>query len=222
MSQWVLTPEQHRRHRGWALVMGNPAPVLQPIAHYDASVLGLGNGATVSTWADLAGIQGAFAPAGGTATYVTAAQNGLGVVELALTTTKLNATWAVVPTRPFTLFVAGKSLSAVASQTPWFHQTFALSFFMNGSVWDLAAGGNLTGGTQDTAFHVWTFLVNGATSKIRVDGTQIAAGDSGSSAATGVVNQLAGAFRFGEIYAYDGDATGLGIESSLRAKWATA
>lgn len=222
MSYWTLSDAEHRRTRGWALVLGNPAPALQPIAHYDASVLGLGNGATVSTWADLTGTQGAFAPAGGTATYVTAAQNGLGVVELAVAATKLNATWAVVPARPFTLIIAGKSLSAVASQTPWFHQTFPISFFMNGSVWDLAAGGNLTGGTQDTAFHVWTFLVNGASSKVRVDGVQVASGDSGSGAATGSVNQLAGAFRFGEMYAYNGDATGLSTEASLRTKWATA
>lgn len=195
---------------------------LAPIAHYDASTLGLSNGASVTSWPDSAGIQGSFAGAGGTPTYVTGAQNGLSVVEFSTNPTKMNATWAVVPTRPFTLILAGKALSAVASQGVWFHQTFGTTFFMNGAVWDIAAGTDLIGGTQDTAFHVWTFLVNGVSSILRIDGVQLAAGTSGASASAGSICQISGAFRHGEFYAYNGNALALSTESDLRTKWGTA
>lgn len=193
-----------------------------PTAHYDASILGLSNGATVSNWPDSAGIQGAFGPDAGTPTYITNAQNGLSAIEFSTTATHLNANWAVVPTRPFTCIIAGKSLST-ASQSVWFHQTFNISFGITAPNWQVSAVTSLAGGTPDsTTWHVFTFVINGASSVLRVDGVQVAAGTTGSDAGSGVICQLLGAFRYGEIYAYNSDATALGTEAFLRTKWGTA
>lgn len=193
-----------------------------PMAHYDASVLGLSDGATIAAWPDLTGTQGNHVGSGGTVIYKAAAQNGLGVVEIPTNADYCLATWNVVPTRPFTCIMAAKSLSAVAAQSMWFHLTFGITFFATGTQWQIGSGATIQGGTQDTNFHVWTWLLNGASSVLRVDGVQIATGDTGSSAAAGALNQILGGSRYGEFYCYNSDATGLGTEAFMRTKWGTA
>lgn len=190
------------------------------IAHYDASLLGLADGAAVSSLPDLQGIQGAYTPSLGTPVYRAAAQNGLGVVDCTTGGEAMNSTWATVPTQPCTLMLAGK-LNSLTTTDFWNHQTFAFGAFTNASVWALISAGTLVDGSADTGFHVFTFMLNGATSIIRIDGVQVAAGSAGTSAAAGTLSQLKGPFRHGEIYFFNGDATADPAEAALIAKWIT-
>lgn len=62
--------------------------------------------------------------------------------------------------------------------------TFTITTASN--AYSLNAGATLSGGTYNTSAHVLTFVLNGASSIIRVDGTQVASGDAGSNAMTGL------------------------------------
>lgn len=189
------------------------------IADYDASTLGLSNGAAVTSWPDSAGVQGAHAPSSGAVVYDAAAQNGLGVVRIPTSADYMLATWAVLPTFPFTLYLAGNALSASAALNYWYHQVGPTAFNSLSSQWAMLRGNTLSGGTQDTNFHVWTLLYNGLSSILRVDGTQVATGDTGSAAASASLNQILGGFRFGQMRAYNGDQTAGSDEAQLIAKW---
>ncbi|AFH22952.1 hypothetical protein OSG_eHP39_00060 [environmental Halophage eHP-39] len=56
----------------------------------------------------------------------------------------------------------------------------------NTNSWQLQVANNIAGGSQDTNTHIWTGLFDGANTKLRVDGTQVASGDVGTSSVAGL------------------------------------
>lgn len=155
----------------------------------------------------------------GAPTFVANAQNGLGVVECGGSGQTLQGTWNVALVRPVTIFIAAKEIGSPSVS----HLETPLGFFFtNGSLWDMNAGVDLTGGTFDTAFHVFGLLFNGASSQLRIDGAAVATGNSGVTAPSGTAARINGPMRFGEIYVYNGNALALDTETFLRTKWGTA
>jgi len=67
----------------------------------------------------------------------------------------------------------------------------------NGTEWRIFAGSSVDGGTHDTNVHIVSALFDGANSVLRIDGTQVASGDTG----TGVFGGLSvGARPSGSSY----------------------
>jgi hypothetical protein len=195
-----------------------------PAARWTADTLGLTNGASVTTITDVTGNQGTFNTPSGTVTYVTNSQNGLSVVRLAASAgMSLSLT---TPTKtPYTLFAAIKS--GTSGNTGTILNINGMQLFLSGTTYDMNAGTDLTGGTEDAVFHIFTFLVNGASSKLKVDGKTLNTGNAGSTAGTagmlaGAIAGQSGGLDVGEIVLYGFDATGTDEETRLRRKWGTA
>jgi hypothetical protein len=103
--------------------------------------------------------------------------------------------------------------------------------------WQLYAGGAgiNSGVAGDTNWHTITGVLNGGSSVLRLDGTQIGSGNAGSDAmGSGASAWMIGAgypsfsnptnCQFGEILVYDSTITGTNltnVENYLRAKWGT-
>jgi len=196
----------------------NISGALPAIARYKADTLGLSNGAAVTTIPDSTGQQPSFGSAFGSVTYVTAAQNGLGVVDIAAAGGML-LSWTYVRAQPVTIYLAAKLQSTGSGNNMVIG---GVQWYMTGTGYDINAGLDLVRGTQDQVFHVFTWLLNGSSSLCRIDGVQQGAiGNAGSNGLAVSSDNLAGQvpWRLGEIVVTAGDTLAGGEETALRTKW---
>lgn len=194
------------------------------------AITGLADGAALTTWEDSSGEDNdaAQATADNKPTYKTNILNGLPVVRFDGTADFLQTPDLGLSQPGTVLIVASRTAAAErhmldGTSTRWLMGGTATNWIMfAGSVLD-------TGDAQDTDAHVHTCIFNGASSKYRLDGTEIGSGDAG---AQGLAMTLIGcgnsqtAFHPGdiaEVLIYD-SALSAGnlalVEAYLSAKYA--
>lgn len=202
----------------WKIDQGTYEGVLPAaLARYDASNLGVTNGASVTSISDLRSTETALTVASGTPIYAFPSQIDNGAVSLA--GGSLTATMTTMPTQPFTLVVVFKpgatSAATLVTLAGWL-------FKLTGSAWAMNAGVDLTGGNPDTTWHVAELYFNGASSKLRIDGQTVATGNVGSAAASGSTLLLGSALgTFGELALYAGDTSTTALQTRLQKRWSS-
>lgn len=202
------------------------------LAHwYDATAItGLNDGDTVSTWSDEEGTDDLSAS--GAPTYKTSIQNSEPVVRYdgsddfhqvsyGSSLSQPNHYFAVFHTRDNAdgnteYWLDGDSNNTNASRDAG--DTYAMN----------AGGGTVSGGSVTGSWFVMTSLFDGASSYMRVSGTQEISGDPGSSSAGGLTvgarpdgNNPVDA-DFGEVLVYDASLSSSDegdVESYLGDKW---
>jgi len=188
-------------------------------SRYDATGLSAG---TLSTWSDE--VASFDMAATGTPSVVEDELNGKPVVDY--NSSQYHQTTFASFSQPYTLFLVAKFDTLGSAIVDGGTQNEA-SLFPGSGDWRFYSGGNtIIGGSADTNYHIFTILVNGASTVVRVDGSQVASGDSGDDARTG---NTAGAradgvgadSKVGEYGVYDSDKSAkfVDIESYLSTKW---
>lgn len=139
---------------------------------------------------------------------------------------------AVVKAQPVTIFVAGKILSANGADAVFLYDGAGGPAIQKahggGSVWDIYSGAFLDSATAtDALAHAFSAVFNGASSKLRLDGAEIASGDAGSAGLISIDLFGLALPMNGYIYEFL-DADGVlsagsitSVESYLKARWAT-
>lgn len=210
------------------LVLFDPSSIAGLKLWLKADSLALSDGDPISTWPDSSG-NGFDATAAGTLrpTYKTAIQNGLPVARYA--GGQVMDITAVVSGQPCTIFFVAKD-------------TLGGSHFIDGSGGgritaginglgfpNMFAGSFVDGATESrSAFHVFTYIFNGASSSIYRDGILDASGNAGTAGGSVILfggdgggSNLTG--DIAESLGYDTALTGNrgSVEVYLKNKWAT-
>lgn len=225
------------------VVTGSSAPPTPPVVGYfmwyDATqITGLSDGAALVSWPDESGNGRNLTVITGTPTYYSSTTaklihghpvvyfNGDGSAE---------QTGTLTLSQPFTIFVIMR-MDTSNAMAPWGQGSGTIDFFSSGGVGAqlrLFAGATLAGGAADTAVHVITSQVNGASSLVREDGTVIMGpGTAGTNTITtpflvGAAATGTGVLNFqgpiGELLFYPSALTTsqmASVEAYLAAKWA--
>jgi hypothetical protein len=197
-------------------------------ARFDATEISASDGDLVSTWADETG-NGYDLTAGTAPTYRDNIIGSNPVVRFDGSSEFVDVAFSALA-QPNTIFVvaqfrsnAGGSNQPILDAKDNDRQTIG----ENNDSWQLFAGSSLTRGTADTVEHIWGGLFNGASSTLRVDGSQIASGDVGGGSLDGLTvgtNQPQEDFSavdVGEILVYPQDKSGIesDVEQYLSDKW---
>ena len=165
-------------------------------------------------------------------TYKTGIKNGRSIGRGDGTNDVL-ATASFSIAQPLTLFGVVITTS-IATTLVWMSQIGATSalqaYVINNPFRQIAAGLGLNGGAATTNWEVWSAALNGASSLIRINGSQTGSGNAGANAFNSGVNIFA---NTGPANFWPGDIGELGlysrllstpefqqIEAYLNAKWA--
>ena len=208
-------------------------PSGSPAGWWDATkITGLEDGDPVGTWSDLSGNGKDLsqASAGNKPTYKTDIQNGLPAVLGDGSDDYINKDWTSVD-QPNTHFVAGQFLtlknSLMADSYSTKYQSLGEWDLGGGALFYIHGGTALRGpaGGADTDPHVFSALYNGASSVLREDGAQIAAGNANTQQRRGFQlfadfgeSAPAHCYVF-EAVIYDSSEDAAANESALMAKW---
>jgi len=191
-------------------------------SRYDAE--GLSSG-TLSTWTDE--VSSFDMSASGTPNVIENELNGKSVVNYG--GSEFHQTTFTSFPQPYTIFLVARwdtlGGSIIDGGT-----TNEAAFFVGTNDFRFFSGSNtITGGSNDTNYHIFTILVDSPSTVVRVDGTQVISGDSGNDSRTG---NTAGAradgtgsdSRIAEYGVYDSDKSAIfgDIESHLSDKWGIA
>lgn len=187
----------------------------------------------VTAWADQSGVGNDVAQ--GTAAnqpkLISAGLNGRNYLQFS-GTQWLSGNYVSALTRPITAYVVARATAAgtFLGGAPNDPIRFVLDWLSGSGTWRMYSGVNLLGSVADPNWHYFGSLFNGASSTLRVDGAQQAAGDAGSNnnysvSVLGAINASGGAPLSGgiaELVFVDasigaGDRTKL--ESYLSAKY---
>jgi hypothetical protein len=147
------------------------------IGWYAADSLPLSDGAAVSSWPDGSSAAiGLVTGTGGTAPTFKANQvNYHPAVLFNGTSDFLQGTNPALTKQPLTVFAV---FSSTSGNRLWGAQGIRL---MQGGVTVIYAGTGFSGPTVSAGFHYGTFIVNGASSQVRIDGAVAASGDAGAN-----------------------------------------
>jgi hypothetical protein len=223
----------------WLLIA---APVLAappgtPRVWLDAQALALSDNDPVATWADGSGNALDFTEATNRPTYKTNVLNGHPCVRFDGTNDILsNASVDLV--QPITIALKFALLSTTGTQESFFSGNNFLPLIYkansNPDTWAYYATAAIDSGVViDTNFNTIVATFNGASSTLRLNGSQIAASNPGTSGATAKV-AIGAAIDSGgtpsefsdidicEVLIYDGTESATGIESYFTAHWAVA
>lgn len=201
------------------------------LAWYQADKLALTDGSAVSAWPDVSG--NGFAATQGTGasqpTFHVNQQNGLPAIVFDGVNDCLTTT---VPTtaQPFTIFTIANATGQPTNRGVWGGTFGSNSLLTNFSTLELNSLAS-SGSAAPAGWHNMTALVNGGSSLLRVDGTQVASGAAGSSSLLAFVigEGAPGPFApwssgIGELLIYTGalsPADVLVVEAYLSQKWLT-
>lgn len=138
----------------------------------------------------------------------------------------LSAAWATEG-QANTMFAVIKPLSVGGTWWDSAGSQAHQSYVANTDEWGFFAGSGISGGTVDTSPHILAILADGASSIIRVDGTQVASGGSGTDGFDGInvgANRNDGNygnFDIGEFLFYPQNKSAIfgDVESYLSNKW---
>jgi hypothetical protein len=162
----------------------------------------------VTTWTDrsLAAANATRSPQTGKPTFRTGVLNSLPTIRFIGTTDALLT--SVAQAQPNVVFVVGQANTTGVNSRFYdgIGGTNRQIAFVNatGPVWSLFAGLTVSSGTPNTSWHVLTAIFNGASSFLRVDGTQVIADNPSTKGVDGFTignhNGLANPLN-GDIYA---------------------
>jgi hypothetical protein len=167
---------------GFVVVTGlgfNPASLPNLLAWYKADSLALADAAPVPSWADSSGAGRTMVAQTASPIFKTNIQGGKPIVRFA----SASSQWmlATIPntTQPITVVAVLK----VTGGNRFFGAGAGGSVrFGAGGTPQIFAGGSITGAlSMSTTFHYVTYVLNGASSLIRVDGVQDVTGDAGAN-----------------------------------------
>lgn len=198
-----------------------------------ADSLSLTDGSAITAWTDSSGngndgSGGAF----GNSTYKTAIQNGLPIARFDGTSSGVNIP-AVVSAIPYTILIVAnqtsKTTNGVLIQRRSGGSLMLIRLDITTGFFRASAGNSRVDAADHSgAFHVFTTILNSASSFAYVDGSQIIAADMGSNVpGTLALGTDGSAFLtgdIGEILVYDTSlsSTNRGlVEAYLKSKWAT-
>lgn len=201
-------------------------------AHYDATALSLSDGDAVSTWGDESG-NGHDLTAGTAPTFVADGINGNPGVSFDGADDFLDVVFSTL-SRPNHIFVVVKFRSVPSSTTNVIDaetDTDRNVLLQDGNNdWGIYAGSSVKGSNADTNNHVLGALFDGASSNLRIDGTEDLSGDPGSQGLNGLtvgaevnLNNYS-PIDVGEILLYPQDKSSIvsDIEQYLGDKWGIA
>jgi hypothetical protein len=167
-----------------------------------------------------------------TYTFKTAQQNGLPAIDTGANGGSLSRSVFQQGTisQPFTLYVAAKHTTSASYKALFTcfsggNEFFGIDDASHGTAF--APTGLTSASTVSAGWHVFAYVVDGASSLIRVDGSQIAAGDVGSSTLVGMRvgnrsdNDLRWNSQIGEIIMVTGhdNSTQLSDMEGYLARW---
>jgi hypothetical protein len=200
-------------------------------ARFDATALALSDGNSVSTWGDETG-NGHDLTAGTAPTYRTGIINGNPVVRFDGADDFLDVAFPDL-SQPNTVYMVAQSAESSPSAFDEIHDSAddtnnRHTLAIDDGNWAIYAGTVVRSSTPyDNSSHIFGELFNTTSSALRLDGSQIASGDVGSQALSGLTvgsNSSQGTFAaidVGEIVIYPQDKSGIqsDIESYLSDKW---
>jgi hypothetical protein len=218
----------------------NPADYGTVANDFNAATLGLSNGAAVSSFTDSSGNarHATQATAGNQPTYVTASQNGLGVVRFDGSNDYLK-TASFTLNQPVTMFVACKfrsAFTAVKCVIDGFGDDCGIYEGADDefALWAGASLTNFTPGPVWTSFVVVSAVFNGATSQVRANdllGGASGLGNAGAGNPGGITlgaNRSPGQFGdidLGRAIVYAGSVSGAShtaVVAALKTQWGIA
>ena len=212
------------------------------LAHYDATAItGQADGSTLSAWADSSpnGYNLATSGTNPPTYYSTTSANLIGgkasVKFASASVNRMKAAAVPNTAAPLTLYVVQKAADT-NNHAHLSEGTNTNSLLVwTAPQWNVAQGGSISGGVFDLNAHTETVVINGASSLIRVDGTQVASGTTGTAGIGGgggiLIGDWAGSLGsylmnglLGEwaIYSAAHNTTQMGqVETYLKSKWGT-
>jgi len=166
--------------------------------------------------------------------YKTNVQNGLPVLQSsgngAGSGGFMNAAIGTVA-QPYTIAAVAKRLAGTTNPFISDQSNFQAGDNAGGGTWFETAGTSINGGTSDNNFHTFVMVLNGASSALYVDGTQIASGNAGSNSLGTAFGNLIlfmdlvarrNAYQIGEVLLYgSGAPTPAQLYAYLQPKWGT-
>lgn len=192
------------------------------------------NGQNAATWVASTGTNLLQATAINQPLFNTAVQNGLpAIVDDGSGAAKWMASSATAfgtLGQPYTVWIVMKTITT--SGNPVFFDGISSSnravFYGNGGNWDMFAGTDTNGGAQDTSWHIFCLIYNGASSSITIDGGAPTTVNPGANSFVGLTintlfdNSLRGSGQYGEIIIQNTTpGNKAGTLAYLRARWAT-
>lgn len=185
---------KNRRGKSGIAVGNTPSsPTAGYFAWYDPTVVGgvlhsgvqATDGQTVSTWVDQAASGHNLTPPGTIPVFykTTSAKliNGLPTIDMTSSGGLDSASY--VQAQPLTVYCVGRLTDATNGGSAWQNNdgnnrcrltcTTTYAIFAEGAL--------VSGGTTNTSAHVMSVVMNGASSVLRVDGTQVASGNPGTA-----------------------------------------
>ena len=158
-------------------------------------------------------------------------QNGLGYARFDGVNDNLTATWTTVA-QPFTYFVVARPRTVAVNKVLFDYNGSGgrhLLYHNTGPVPTIFAGTNLSTTVESTLWHIYTAVVNGLSSVLRIDNASDVTGNTGSNQTASIVLANSGTNAFpsdvdyGELLMYNA-ALSSGDRDTIRgwlnAKWA--
>jgi len=196
-------------------------------AHYDAAQLNLSDNANVFTFDDQTGNNHDLT-AGNAPTFKTNIVNNNPIVRFDGVDDFLDVSFSII-SQPVNIYLAFK-MQSLTSRDDVLDSNNTNTQFLFGprsTNYTLFAGSFISGGSPDTNFHIASWLGDGSSSTIRIDGTQVASGNPGSNGLDGITlganafGNLPAEVDIGEILVYPQDKSSKqsSIETYLGNKW---
>lgn len=190
---------------GWTAAYWTEGPEFQ--------ALGLADGAAISTWPDEIGTADLTQSTAVNKPTYRSGYAGLNTRPAADSDGgDYMSTTAISVSQPFTIAAvlhgsaSGQAIgSANQSDTVWFG-------YWSAGAWNANAGSTITGGTANGNAHLLVFEGNGASSRLLIDGVQVASGNAGANAINGL--RAFGFFTTGS-FNHAGAASFYGIASGI-------
>jgi len=201
-------------------------------ARWDATELSLSDGDSVTTWADATGNGFDLTDGGAPPTYQTSVINGNPVVRFNGVDDFLDVAFSDL-SQPNTVYMVAQSAESSPASYDEIHDSAddgnnRHNLGIDNGNWAIYAGTIVRSSTAyDNNPHIFGELFNTTSSALRLDGSQIASGDVGSHALSGLTvgsylsQATFAAIDVGEILIYPQDKSGIqsDIESYLSDKW---
>lgn len=212
------------------VLLPKPTDVAGCILWADIPFMGLANNAPISAVTDQSAGGNNLSQGNPTYQFVnkTNIQNGL-AAAYSDSAVALCLTSSLTRTHPWTIIVAARS-NGGAGYKMLFSTSSGVCYCSVAENELMSNGANLNHTLGLNAWHVWTFIGDGASSAIYQDGSSNASGDSGTG---GLLNEIFGAYAgnaygwngyIGTILVYDhhlSDADRLYAEGCLKTEWST-